>query len=391
MVRVPRRSTKTLSRGARIFVVAGLALTVATPTVAGGYTITQIKNKINRLSTQLAEQVARSGALSQRYDAVASSLITLDAQIHRLQHQEKVTRHKIKVTDQKLVAGLVRAYVNQTASAQTITLLDQNVTQSDARQVYLNQAIGNLRQYEVTLTQQHHQLEHVLSQESHQRSVLAANKRELNYLIGQNYANEQATQHTLSQVSHALAGQIVAFEMSAALSAARHHDTKGVEDAVAAASQVGGQDAANRILAAVAAITVTAVTGTPAGSRQGLAAVAAAKSQLGVPYVWGGETPGQGFDCSGLTQWSWSRAGFQIPRTSAEQYGALRHVQLNQLRPGDILFYFNLDNDHMVDHDVMYVGSGPYGSQTVIAAAHTGTLISFEPLFTYGLVGAGRP
>jgi len=374
-----------------MIVVVGLALAVLTPQVAGGYTITQIKNKIDRLSAQLSEQVARSGALGQRYDAVKSNLITLDAVIHRLQHQAKVTERKIHVTDKKLISGLVRDYVDQTSSAQTITLLDQNVTQSDARQVYMNQSIGNLRQYENTLSREQRKLKGVLSQEARQRSIYLANYNELQTLIQQNNYNEAATQHTLSQVTHALAGQIIAFEMSAALSAARNHDTKGVEDAVAAASQVGGQDAANRILAAVAAITASAVTGTPAGSKQGLAAVRAAEHQIGVPYVWGGETPGQGFDCSGLTQWSWAQAGYTIPRTAAEQYDALHHVALNALRPGDLLFYYNLDDDHMVDHVVMYVGSGPWGDQTIIAASHTGTLISLEPLFTYGLIGAGRP
>jgi hypothetical protein len=44
-----------------------------------------------------------------------------------------------------------------------------------------------------------------------------------------------------------------------------------------------------------------------------------------------------------------------------------------------------------VDHDVMYVGSGPYGTNTIIAAAYTGTNVSYAPLFTAGLIGAARP
>src|SRR5699024_2901346 len=49
--------------------------------------------------------------------------------------------------------------------------------------------------------------------------------------------------------------------------------------------------------------------------------VDAARSQIGTPYVWGGTGPG-GFDCSGLTSWSYSQVGKSIPRTSQAQAGS---------------------------------------------------------------------
>ena len=104
-----------------------------------------------------------------------------------------------------------------------------------------------------------------------------------------------------------------------------------------------------------------------------MAAVQAAVSQLGVPYVFGGEQPGVGFDCSGLVQWAWAQAGVSIPRTTETQWPALPHVSLDALEPGDLLFYYNLDGDNQVDHVVMYTGSGPYGTDTVIQAPFTGS------------------
>jgi cell wall-associated NlpC family hydrolase len=112
---------------------------------------------------------------------------------------------------------------------------------------------------------------------------------------------------------------------------------------------------------------------------------------LGVPYVFGGANPSEGFDCSGLVQWAWGQNGVTIPRTTEVQWPALTHVSLGALEPGDLLFYYNLDSDDQVDHVVMYVGSGPYGTQTVLQAPFTGATVSYSPIFTTGLIGAGRP
>ncbi|HZM55840.1 MAG TPA: hypothetical protein VFC03_12530, partial [Acidimicrobiales bacterium] len=72
-----------------------------------------------------------------------------------------------------------------------------------------------------------------------------------------------------------------------------------------------------------------------------------------------------------------------------------QHVSLSSLKPGDLLFY-DLGGTG-IDHVVMCVGptldgqATAYGSSTIIQAAHTGTVVTFDPLWTFGLVGAGRP
>lgn len=66
--------------------------------------------------------------------------------------------------------------------------------------------------------------------------------------------------------------------------------------------------------------------------------VAAARSQLGVPYVWGGTTPGVGLDCSGLTQYCYAQAGISIPRNSEDQSAFGTKVPVSLAEPGDILW-----------------------------------------------------
>ncbi|MDD6323323.1 MAG: NlpC/P60 family protein [Bacilli bacterium] len=72
--------------------------------------------------------------------------------------------------------------------------------------------------------------------------------------------------------------------------------------------------------------------------------IEAAKSQLGVPYVWGGESPGIGLDCSGLTQYAYSQAGIAIPHQSQLQKDTCletggKIVGLDEAKPGDIVWW----------------------------------------------------
>ncbi|MDQ8045428.1 MAG: NlpC/P60 family protein [Solirubrobacteraceae bacterium] len=69
-----------------------------------------------------------------------------------------------------------------------------------------------------------------------------------------------------------------------------------------------------------------------------LAALAAARTRIGDPYVSGGTKPG-GFDCSGLTQWAFAQAGIKIPRTSFDQYGIGTAVPKAQIQAGDLVFF----------------------------------------------------
>jgi len=119
----------------------------------------------------------------------------------------------------------------------------------------------------------------------------------------------------------------------------------------------------------------------PSSGSLGERAVAMARRELGVPYVWGGESPA-GFDCSGLVQYVYARLGVELPRVAAAQYGAGRHVSQSDLRPGDLVFF-----DHL-GHVGIYIGGGMF-----IHAPHTGTVVQIGSLsgwYAETYVGATR-
>jgi cell wall-associated NlpC family hydrolase len=104
----------------------------------------------------------------------------------------------------------------------------------------------------------------------------------------------------------------------------------------------------------------------------GAAAVDWALAQVGTPYVWGGETPGVGFDCSGLVQAAYKAAGITLPRVAQDQYDATAHLQPGDpLVPGDLVFFGTSTSD--VTHVGIYVG----GDQ-MVDAPHSGAKVRVE-------------
>ncbi len=136
--------------------------------------------------------------------------------------------------------------------------------------------------------------------------------------------------------------------------------------------------------ASYAAPAPTASAPSPAASE----AVSYALAQIGTPYRWGGETPGVGFDCSGLTQAAYAAAGIAIPRTSEAQWSSLPHVPLGALAPGDLVF-FNPGEfiAGLPGHVGIYIGNNQF-----VDAPHTGATVRIENLAHWPTpLGAARP
>jgi cell wall-associated NlpC family hydrolase len=135
------------------------------------------------------------------------------------------------------------------------------------------------------------------------------------------------------------------------------------------------------------------------GTALGVGATAAvwALAQVGTPYVWGGETPGVGFDCSGLTQAAYRAAGVTLPRVAQSQFDAESPLPPGAvLLPGDLVFFGA--GPGSVSHVGLYLGVEG-GRTFMVDAPHSGAAVRVEPFpATPGarwgsdiFVGATRP
>lgn len=107
----------------------------------------------------------------------------------------------------------------------------------------------------------------------------------------------------------------------------------------------------------------------------------------GWDYVYGGSNPNTSFDCSGLVQWCYAKAGVSLPRTAQAQYDETQHIPLSQAQAGDLLFFHSTYNaGTYVTHVGIYAGNNQM--------YHAGDPIGYTDLsssyWQQHLIGAGR-
>jgi peptidoglycan DL-endopeptidase CwlO len=202
------------------------------------------------------------------------------------------------------------------------------------------------------------------------RRLLASVQGEVNVLEAQQAARQRA-------LAEAARARLRAAEAAAAKAAA-------ARAAIAAPAATTTTTAATTTTTSDGTTTLATVTTTAPAPSLGPGhpqAASIALGYLGVRYTWGGASPGTGFDCSGLVMYVYAQLGIQLPHQAAAQYGYGVAVPLNQLQPGDLVFYDGLS------HVAIYIGNGE-----IVHAPQTGDVVKIAPLQQGGLsiVGARR-
>ncbi|HEX9416404.1 MAG TPA: NlpC/P60 family protein, partial [Gaiellaceae bacterium] len=202
------------------------------------------------------------------------------------------------------------------------------------------------------------------------------NAREQQRVVVQERADQKASIQSQLSERHQLVASIRSeIERMKAEEAARQRELarQAQERALAAAS------APQQILSSPTDSTGASPVAPPPGNYSGVVAIA--MRYLGVPYVWGGESP-SGFDCSGFVMYVYAQVGVSLPHNAAMQYGYGTPVSMSQLEPGDLVFFYGLG------HVGLYIGGGSF-----IHAPHTGDVVKISSLSGYyasNFVGARR-
>lgn len=110
-----------------------------------------------------------------------------------------------------------------------------------------------------------------------------------------------------------------------------------------------------------------------------------AMTLLGIPYTWGGDTPSEGFDCSGFTKYVYAKFGITLPRVSGDQANYGTAVSLSEMKPGDLIYFGNSS----VSHIGIYIGNNQ-----MIHSPSAGKTVEIKDLTwhlnNYQIVGARR-
>ena len=343
----------------RVGIPALTVVTVLASTVVGlarpaaGDAISDAKAKAAAIESQLTQAQDEMSALSQQYDAgpvptVADQLEHLDDQgqhRHRPAAGGERQGHARPRRPWPTTSPTARRRRRTRSSAATSRPSVPTTEYNKIAEGDISLAVDNLHTAENSLNAQVTQLQGEQSQA--QTEVTARAERRGAERAGRAGAEERAGPG---------AGPDRAARPAAAAGGGRR---RRQGSRCAAGRRRAGRRRAPRLPRPGTTATATAAAASAAGHRRsaaglsqaappptaagGAGAVQAAESQEGVPYVWGGESPkgsaSPGFDCSGLTAWSWGQVGVGLPHYSGAQMADSTPVPISDLQPGDLLFY----------------------------------------------------
>ena len=356
------RLVATLGVAATLFTAGAVGLT------AGSASADSLTQQIADAQKQLDALDAQAEAASERYNAARIALATAQHNVSSAEQRLSQAQSRVAALRKTIGSFAAAAYMDGTADDSL------GMTANDP-----GEYLAKLSTLQIVSSRQAEALTAVAAA---QRDQAAAQASADAALVVQK-ASAQQMQSERDQVLAAAAKErailnTLEVREAAAIRAAKAAAAKAAAERAAAALRARAEAAA----AAARALADQSVSNSPvvAGSGGARVAVQWAYRELGKPYVWGAAGP-DSFDCSGLTQYVWAKAGVYLDHYTGSQWNEGRHVSRSQLQPGDLVF-FGSDLHHVG----IYIGNG-----RMIEAPHSGADVRISGAFRSDYAGAVRP
>ena len=317
------------------------------------------EDRLMELERDFELVVERYNAVNEELDALRADISATELVVNRLERQMAGREDKAEDLAEEM-------YKSGTIGGMEAVLSSETLAEMDARLAYVERTEEMNTEVFERLSADQSVLEEELAQLEEDRAEAAAKETELAELTTEIEAKVASQEDEIEELNAAIER---AERREAAREAAAEEAAEEAALEEAAAEEPSGDSGG------------APVPSTPPASNSGAqAAVDAALSQVGKPYVWGAAGP-DSYDCSGLTMWAWAHAGVSLPHNSGMQYAATARVSQSDWQPGDLLFYGS-----PIHHVAMYIGGG-----RMVEAPYSGSQVRVVSAYRSDYVGAGRP
>lgn len=386
-MRSPRTFSATRSlRPVAVALALALAALVALPAGAGADQVTDKKAQAQQVADKLDALSSKVQSLNAAYEVANQRLQEAQANIDDAQKRLDQANADLAATTARLATYAVDAYMGGNDPQSFDAIITSETTTGPVKSGYIQSLNASrtdiLDQIQATkskVTEEQAQL-------SQAKSVAEAHANDAESAKTQADADVAEQEQIKSKVDGELSS-LLAAEQARRAEAARQQAAAAAQTAAAQAqaqSAVSTRSASAPKSAPVA--TPGPVGPAPAPNGGAGAAVAAAMSKMGSPYVWGAAGPST-FDCSGLTMWAWGQAGVSLPHFTGSQLAVSRRISLSELQPGDLVFFWGPGDSGPPGHVGLYIGGG-----SMVHAPHAGSSVHTDSIYYWGgaSLAAGR-